>query len=131
MWLRLDITAETIIKNPANNKVTTLNIKHPMPVGYEQWSFDLCLDKGTYDAVSLCPDDSQKKRLEYIESLKRLLCDSGLFIIVSCNWTCKELKCHFKDFIFLEEIPAPSFTFGGKQGQTVSTCVFKLAKDHS
>ena len=125
-WLSLDITSETIMDSTTNDKLLTLPIASTAPSGYTQKTFNVCTDKGTYDAVSLNPNDSHHKRMEYIKNLKRHLSNSGLFIIVSCNWTCSELKYHFSDFEFIEEIPAPTLTFGGKQGQTVSTCVFRL-----
>ena len=36
-------------------------------------SFDACFDKGTYDAISLCPDDATRKRQKYIENVAEIL----------------------------------------------------------
>lgn len=58
-------------------------------------TFDLCHDKGTYDAISLCPDDAQKKRLAYIKAVHHITKENGLFVITSCNWTQNELIQHF------------------------------------
>jgi len=79
--------------------------------------YDVCLDKGTYDAVSLNPDDSCHQRGRYLASLRRLVRPTGLFIITSCNWTKDELLDHFKqDFTHFHTIPTPSFQFGGMTG---------------
>lgn len=101
---------------------------------------DVCLDKGTYDAVSLSPGETKEKRIKYQQSVLSLLKDGGLFIIVSCNWTEDELKKHFRKdmtssrhhnndsgvgFVAIDTIPSPSFQFGGKTGQTTSTIVFR------
>ena len=58
--------------------------------------FDVCMDKGTYDAISLCPDDSCAKRKDYVSSVAALLASSGLFMITSCNWTGDEILEQFK-----------------------------------
>ena len=92
---------------------------------YEICKFDICIDKGTYDAVSLNPENSYEKRQLYIKKLCSWMPDNGLFIIVSCNWTTDELKSQFSCLKFVEEIKAKSFSFGGATGQTVSTCIFQ------
>lgn len=57
--------------------------------------FDICHDKGTYDAVSLSPSDAKLQRSKYMESIERLCLAGGLYIITSCNWTREELLEHF------------------------------------
>ena len=57
--------------------------------------FDIAIDKGTYDAISLCPDDSKSKRYLYKEYLRKMLKKNSIFIITSCNWTCQELQDFF------------------------------------
>ena len=57
--------------------------------------FDVCLDKGTYDTVSLSPSNADTLRAAYIQSLGNLMKDDGLFIIASSNWTEEELRKHF------------------------------------
>lgn len=58
-------------------------------------TFDLCIDKGTYDAVCLSPDDSREKRLNYAKNILRILSYNGIFVITSCNWTKGELIAQF------------------------------------
>jgi len=91
--------------------------------------FDVCHDKGTYDAISLMPDNSKIARQQYITTLKNMLKDKGLFIITSCNWTLDELKIHFSNgFEYVDHIPAPTYQYGGQSGSTVSSAVFRLIK---
>ncbi|KAK3852501.1 hypothetical protein Pcinc_038833 [Petrolisthes cinctipes] len=95
-------------------------------IGIRGKTFDLCHDKGTYDAISLCPEDVQKKRSAYIKAIHHITKENGLFIITSCNWTHNELIQHFcKYFIKEHIIPSPTFMFGGKVGSSVSTVVFR------
>ncbi|XP_055379148.1 EEF1A lysine methyltransferase 2 [Condylostylus longicornis] len=87
--------------------------------------FDIVHDKGTYDAISLHPDNPKVKREKYIENISAITNRSGFFIITSCNWTETELintfQSHFAKFC---AIPTPSFKFGGKVGNVVSSIVF-------
>ena len=64
-------------------------------------SFDVCFDKGTYDAISLCPDDATSKRQTYIENIAKILGPTGdkrkFLILTSCNWTESELVKQFQE----------------------------------
>lgn len=72
--------------------------------------YDVCHDKGTYDAVSLCPDDPSSKRAAYMKAVHCITRKNGLFIITSCNWTQEELCEQFSDcrsrlfFFFLSNL---------------------------
>ncbi|RUS77094.1 hypothetical protein EGW08_015149 [Elysia chlorotica] len=94
--------------------------------------FDLCLDKGTYDAISLRDPTEPTDRRKYAVHVHSLLNEQGLLVITSCNWTKDQLVLHFeKEFELLQELPAPSITFGGQTGQTVTTLILKRkALDH-
>ncbi|GAU93464.1 hypothetical protein RvY_05400-2 [Ramazzottius varieornatus] len=87
--------------------------------------FDLCIDKGTYDAVCLAPENSKEKRVAYMENVAKILHSDGYLIVTSCNWTKDELITQFTDFTFIDELPAPHFQFGGRSGNTVTALVFK------
>lgn len=102
-------------------------------------SFDIIVDKGTFDAISLNPNFSGKLKTEIIaESFKKTLknlfsifCPKvfHLFIITSCNWTSQELVTIFApEFRPIDEVIHTKFVFGGKSGQDVSTVIFKLEK---
>ncbi|XP_020912407.1 EEF1A lysine methyltransferase 2 isoform X2 [Exaiptasia diaphana] len=108
----LFITLECDILDLANSELSGLK-------------FDVCFDKGTYDAISLNPQDRTKCRAAYIQSVSSLLEDKGVFMITSCNWSKDELLKQFeKDFVLRDELPTPSFTFGGNSGNTVTSLVF-------
>ncbi len=86
----------------------------------------MCIDKGTYDAISLDPEGAGPKRKTFVESVKRLLEEDGLFVITSCNWTEDELKSHFGgSFAVKKVLPTPKFTFGGVEGNMVTSIVFQ------
>lgn len=98
--------------------------------------FDVIVDKGTFDAISLNPDFEGLEKISktriiadtFKNTLKTLL-DTGnsFFIITSCNWTSLELGHIFgPDFEAVGEIEHTKFVFGGKSGQDVSTLIFKL-----
>ncbi|NWX83072.1 EFMT2 methyltransferase, partial [Nothoprocta pentlandii] len=88
--------------------------------------FDICIDKGTFDAVSLNPEDAVGKRKQYVRSLCSVLKPGGFFLITSCNWTKEELLSEFGEgFEILEELPTPKFCFGGRIGNTVTALVFQ------
>jgi len=89
-------------------------------------NFNVCLDKGTYDAISLLNPDSSTDRDAYRKNVHSYLQTNGRFLITSCNWTKDQLLSHFKtDFDFIEELPSPTFSFGGKTGNTTTSIVFK------
>ncbi|XP_013779543.1 EEF1A lysine methyltransferase 2-like [Limulus polyphemus] len=91
--------------------------------------YKVVLDKGTYDAISLSPENPARKRQCYIDTVDRILDENGFFALTSCNWTREDLIKHFnKEFILCSQIPAPIFHFGGKTGNTVTSLVFKKKK---
>lgn len=59
--------------------------------------FDVCIDKGTYDAISLNPHDTEKGKKLYVQALKDALKDKGFFAITSCNWTKEQLLDRFRE----------------------------------
>lgn len=88
--------------------------------------FDVCIDKGTYDAISLNPDNANNCRLRYKQSVCELLKKNGVFALASCNWTLQELTEFFSsDFELLEDLPSPKFTFGGATGQNVTSSIWR------
>lgn len=88
-------------------------------------NFNIILDKGTYDAISLS-SNAKENRTKYIKNIYNLLKPTGSLIITSCNWTKDELLDQFNsDFNLEENIPTPEFKFGGKVGNIVTSVVFK------
>jgi hypothetical protein len=99
--------------------------------------WDVVLDKGTFDAVSLSDEqDNQGRRIceGYGERVLQLLRAGGIFVVTSCNWTEKELREWFEAktegpggerLRLAGRIEYPSFSFGGVKGQTISTLCFE------
>ncbi|KAK1164408.1 EEF1A lysine methyltransferase 2, partial [Acipenser oxyrinchus oxyrinchus] len=53
--------------------------------------FGVCIDKGTFEAISLNPENAAVNREQYARAVRSVLKDDGLFIITSCNWTKDQL----------------------------------------
>ncbi|KAI9833064.1 MAG: hypothetical protein M1819_003897 [Sarea resinae] len=95
--------------------------------------FDVVLDKGTFDAISLSGEvDGQGRRIVegYRNRAEELVKEGGFLLITSCNWTEEELRTWFVadgrgTLEFYGCIEYPSFTFGGVKGQTISSVCFR------
>lgn len=113
-------------------------------ISFEQWDmlrddpgewthggFDVLLDKGTFDAISLSDQIVEGAGLRgcelYPRRLRPLLKTGGYFVITSCNWTEEEVRKWFESdtLEFHERATYPSFTFGGQKGQSVCTVCFR------
>lgn len=103
--------------------------------GGQSEGWDVVLDKGTFDAISLSDEkDSSGRRLceGYKERVLQLVKrNSGLFILTSCNWTEEELRKWFRKesgedgFEVEGRVEYRTFSFGGAKGQTISTLCFR------
>lgn len=103
--------------------------------------FDVVLDKGTFDAISLMPQNSLSEPHQhpcevYRRQVTPLLRLGGFLIVTSCNWTRDELIRRLApapvenerdraELEFFDEAAYPTFTFGGRKGQSVVTVVFR------
>ncbi|XP_068974670.1 EEF1A lysine methyltransferase 2 [Bombus flavifrons] len=88
--------------------------------------FKLVHDKGTYDAISLHPEDPSSKRQKYIENIYKILLPSGYLVLTSCNWTKEEIENHFQNYFdILHVLPADTFVFGGQTGNIVTQLVLQ------
>lgn len=94
--------------------------------------WDLVLDKGTFDAVSLSAetDNHERRPCEgYRDRVLQLLRPGGFFLLTSCNWTEEELVSWFiapqpldgHAFRLVATVPYRAFRFGGAVGQAVTT----------
>ena len=105
--------------------------------GGVEW--DVVLDKGTFDAISLSSEvrESDGKPISegYGERVVGLMKEGGIFLVTSCNWTEGELKAWFEADEYEEggrrmrlrqvgRVEYPSFSFGGVKGSTISTLCF-------
>ncbi len=101
----------------------------PGPWG-EEGGFDVVLDKGTFDAISLSEEvDGLARRVceGYREKVEGLVKRGGFLLVTSCNWTEGELKRWFGDgeLEVWGRIEYPSFAFGGRVGQSISSVCFR------
>lgn len=94
---------------------------------------DLFHDKGTFDALCLTEGEFGQPEtiVQAYSTLMRQVGSSGChFVLTSCNWTRQELVELFTgDSFELIDEPAivhPSFSFGGKSGQAVTTVIMKI-----
>lgn len=105
--------------------------------GAQAGGWDVVLDKGTFDAISLSEDKDERGRRiceGYKARVLRLVRTGGLFLVTSCNWTEAELEGWFGEgsaevegasFVSVGRVQYPSFSFGGVKGQTISTLCFQ------
>ncbi|KAJ5289959.1 uncharacterized protein N7443_010212 [Penicillium atrosanguineum] len=103
---------------------------------YQQGGFDIALDKGTFDAISLADDAKETMVCErYPDIARRLLRRGGFLVVTSCNWTEDELVKWFtgaegKDrLVVWGHVEYPRFRFGGHEGQGVCTVCFQRVVD--
>lgn len=100
--------------------------------GEQEKGWDVVLDKGTFDAISLSDEkDAQGRRVVegYKERVVPLIRKGGRLLVTSCNWTEEELKGWFADeddegLRYDGRIEYRNFSFGGRKGQTISSCCF-------
>uniref|UniRef100_A0A8D0HB72 EEF1A lysine methyltransferase 2 n=1 Tax=Sphenodon punctatus TaxID=8508 RepID=A0A8D0HB72_SPHPU len=122
---------ETIIGKEGLSNIK-LQVEDFLSLSDELSGFQICIDKGTLDAISLNPDGAAEKRKQYVTSLCKVLKPEGYFVITSCNWTREELISEFQEgFDLLEELPTPKFSFGGKTGNSVTALVFQRKKNEA
>ncbi|PIA19641.1 methyltransferase-like protein 10-like protein [Coemansia reversa NRRL 1564] len=134
--------AQSIAKGSSlSDRITFLeqNFLDPVDVARVAGSekFDVVLDKGAYDAISLMLKDNGEDASTCLEvaraaidiypiSVVASLKDGGILLLTSCNWTEDELISRFKEHLeLMGRIKHQSFRFGGVVGQTVVTLAFK------
>lgn len=137
-----DILSSNALLSPSGKKVTTSS-ESPDEIlpwfPYEQGGFDIVLDKGTFDAISLA-DDAKETRVcqRYPGIVRRLLRAGGFLVVTSCNWTEEELVKWFTGgtspsgaaggmdrLSVWGRVEYPRFRFGGMEGQGVCTVCFQ------
>lgn len=115
--------------------------------------FDLVLDKGTFDAISLSsstttePSTGRHRRIceLYPSRVLDMVKPDGLLLVTSCNWTEDEVVSWFTGagatgtgsangtgkFEVYGRIRYPVFEFGGQKGQGVASVCFRKTKGTS
>ncbi|RDW57533.1 putative S-adenosylmethionine-dependent methyltransferase [Aspergillus mulundensis] len=102
---------------------------------YDKGGFDIVLDKGTFDAVSLMTEKSECEKYPGIAG--GLVRKGGFLVVTSCNWTEEELVKWFTSaelkvggdgkLVVSGRVQYPRFRFGGQEGQGVCTVCFQRA----
>jgi len=98
-----------------------------------QGGFDVVLDKGTFDAISLSGEalaDGRRVVEAYPAKVAAAMKKGGWLVVTSCNWTEEELARRIVagadgELAIHGRVKYPSFTFGGVKGQTVCTLCFR------
>jgi SAM-dependent methyltransferase len=124
---------------PVQSKAAPENSLNWFP--YSSGGFDIVLDKGTFDAVSLA-DDAKTTRVceRYPDIARRLVRRGGFLVVTTCNWTEEELVHWFTGGKKKENgedrlavwgrVEYPRFRFGGHEGQGVCTvCFVRVGSD--
>ncbi|KAI9050094.1 hypothetical protein LZ554_006237 [Drepanopeziza brunnea f. sp. 'monogermtubi'] len=105
--------------------------------GEQARGWDVVLDKGTFDAISLSEERDERGRRVcegYCGRVVPLIREGGVLLVTSCNWTEEELERWFVgsgagggggELEVLDKIKYRSFSFGGKKGQTISSVCFR------
>ncbi|KXS17621.1 S-adenosyl-L-methionine-dependent methyltransferase [Gonapodya prolifera JEL478] len=95
-------------------------------------TFDVAMDKGTYDAICLNPEireGEEALRDRYFHVVGAVLKPDGQFLITSCNWTQEEIIEQAKrhGFQYHSHVKYPTIKFGGVEGQRICTVAFTKA----
>ncbi|OJJ51334.1 hypothetical protein ASPZODRAFT_138437 [Penicilliopsis zonata CBS 506.65] len=116
------------------------------PPWFVEGGFDIVLDKGTFDAISLCEEVRAGKRVCELYPLltSGLVRRGGFLVVTSCNWTEEELIKWFTGvntdadagetplFSVFGRVAYPRFRFGGQEGQAqTSACALVPLLDSS
>lgn len=114
---------------------------------YSRGGFDIVLDKGTFDAVSLSEEvvEDAERKDGTGKTVQRRVCETypgiarrtvrkgGFLVVTSCNWTEEELVQWFTRetggdedrLVVWGRVEYPRFRFGGREGQGVVTVCFQ------
>lgn len=129
-----DILSSTAILSSTGTPLSPSSTDEVLPwFPYSSGGFDIVLDKGTFDAISLA-DDAKETRVcqRYPDIVRRLIRKGGFLVVTSCNWTEEELVKWFTGpgdeadrFGVWGRVEYPRFRFGGQEGQGVCTVCFQ------
>ncbi|KAJ5724168.1 hypothetical protein N7488_002203 [Penicillium malachiteum] len=132
-----DILSSKDMLSPTGTAISVSNEETLSWFPYQTGGFDIVLDKGTFDAISLAGDAKETRVCErYPDIVRRLLRKGGFLMVTSCNWTEEELVRWFTGpvgsvegeedrLVVWGRVEYPRFRFGGQEGQGVCTVCFQ------
>ena len=129
-----DILSSTATLSPTGTPLSPNTTEEVLPwFPYSSGGFDIVLDKGTFDAISLAEDAKETNVCQrYPDIVRRLIRKGGFLVVTSCNWTEEELVKWFTgpgdssdSFGVWGRVEYPRFRFGGQEGQGVCTVCFQ------
>ena len=129
--LARSITAQRQDDDQASLRFEQWDILNEPPSEWQKDGFDVVLDKGTFDAISLMPHDARARHPceVYRQKVQPLIKPGSFLFVTSCNWTKDELISWLTpasgELAIYSEAKYPTFTFGGKTGQSIVTIVFQ------
>ena len=138
-----DILGSGAVLSPAGTTVRVAGGEERLAwFPYEEGGFDVVLDKGTFDAISLAGDAKETRVCErYPDIARKLLKAGGFLVVTSCNWTEDELVKWFTSgtegvsrsdrLDVWGRVEYPRFRFGGQEGQGVCTVCFQRVVEPS
>ena len=112
----------------------------PVPRVEAAEGYDMLLDKGTFDAISLSPGAAAATMMaRYPRQVCRALKHGGRLLVTTCNWTEDEIRSMLEcppaagdsgvegrlEWCARVEYAQGGFVFGGKRGQAVCTVCFR------
>lgn len=119
----------------------TFDLMQDEPSQQSWWQpggFDLVVDKGTFDAISLSAQtttlDGKQVRIceAYPGIAAKMIKSGGFLLITSCNWTEEEVVSWFTQGPGVQgvlrqygRVKYPVYEFGGKKGQSVASVCFQ------
>lgn len=130
---------------PEDITFETFDLMQDEPCQQSWWQaggFDLVVDKGTFDAISLSGETTtlNGKEVRICELYPRIVANmvkkGGYFLITSCNWTEAEVEKWFTEGAGVEgvlqvygRVKYSVYEFGGKKGQAVASVCFVKANN--
>lgn len=130
---------ETSNKNPISfERIDLLKDRPEENLWWPPGGFDLVLDKGTFDAVSLSAETMEVNGSElrivevYPSKVAQMVKSGGFLLITSVNWTEDEVVRWFTANTGVQgllevfgKIKYPVYEFGGRTGQGVASVCFR------
>ena len=142
LWeLHLGQQNETEVQRQGPISFEQMDILKDTPEDKSWWpngGFDLVLDKGTFDAITLSAETAEVEGKEvrvvetYPRKVARMVKPGGFLLITSVNWTEEEVVRWFTEgpgvqgvLEMFGKVDYPVYEFGGRKGSGVASVCFR------